>query len=62
MGVLTGWFWEDIRPVGIKGHLRALEEWLEDWNHTVGARDGVKLIPLRRTGYMISIFRFRIRR
>ncbi|KAJ9612473.1 hypothetical protein H2200_004070 [Cladophialophora chaetospira] len=52
MGVLTGWFWEDFRPWGIKGALRGLEEWLEDWNHTVGARDGVKLIPLRRTGYL----------
>ncbi|KIW26895.1 uncharacterized protein PV07_06688 [Cladophialophora immunda] len=52
MGVLTGWFWEDFRPWGIKGALKGLEEWLEDWNHTVGARDGVKIIPLRRTGYM----------
>ena len=52
MSLVTGWFWEDIRPLGIKGRLRALEEWLEDWNHTVGARDGVKIIPLRRTGYM----------
>ena len=52
MGVLTGWFWEDIRPWGIKGALKGLEEWLEDWNHTVGARDGVKLMPLRRTGYL----------
>lgn len=52
MGVLTGWFWEDIRPWGVKGALKGLEEWLVDWNHTVGARDGVKLIPLRRTGYL----------
>ncbi|EXJ63105.1 hypothetical protein A1O7_03550 [Cladophialophora yegresii CBS 114405] len=52
LGVLTGWFWEDFRPWGIKGALNGLEEWLEDWNHTVGARDGVKIIPLRRTGYL----------
>ncbi|KAK5198913.1 hypothetical protein LTR92_001384 [Exophiala xenobiotica] len=52
MGLITGWFWEDFRPMGLKGQLTALEEWFEDWNHTVGARDGVKIIPLRRTGYM----------
>lgn len=52
MGLVTGWLWEDFRPMGVKGQLKALEGWLEDWNHTVGARDGVKLIPLRRTGYM----------
>ncbi|KIW37508.1 uncharacterized protein PV06_10161 [Exophiala oligosperma] len=52
MGLMTGWFWEDFRPTGLKGQLKGLEEWLEDWNHTVGARDGVKIIPLRRTGYM----------
>ncbi len=52
LGVLTGWFWEDFRPWGVKGQLRGLEEWLEDWNHTVGARDGVKIVPLRRTGYL----------
>jgi hypothetical protein len=52
LGLLTGWFWEDFRPWGVKGALRNLEEWLEDWNHTVGARDGVRIIPLRRTGYL----------
>lgn len=52
LGLMTGWFWEDLRPVGVKGQLKALEEWLIDWNHTVGARDGVKIIPLRRTGYL----------
>jgi hypothetical protein len=52
MGLITGWFWEDFRPMGLKGQLTALEEWFEDWSHTAGARDGVKIIPLRRTGYM----------
>ncbi|KAK5036326.1 hypothetical protein LTS07_002052 [Exophiala sideris] len=52
LGLITGWLWEDFRPTGIKGQLKALEEWLEDWNHTVGAREGVKIIPLRRTGYL----------
>lgn len=51
LGFLTGWFWEDIRTGGIKGELKRLEAWIEDWNKTVGAGDGVKIIPLRRTGY-----------
>ena len=52
LGFLTGWFWEDFRPTGIKGQLRELERWIEQWNHDVGSRDGVKIISLRRTGYM----------
>lgn len=52
MGFLTGWFWEDFRTGGIKGELKKLEDWIEEWNKTVGAGDGVKIIPLRRTGYM----------
>lgn len=52
LGFLTGWFWEDLRTGGVKGELKKLEKWLEDWNRTVGAQDGVKLIPLRRTGYL----------
>lgn len=49
---MTGWLWEDFRPIGIKGKLRALEAWIEDWNREVGVGEGVKLIPLRRTAYM----------
>lgn len=52
LGLLTGWFWEDLRPGGVKGELKKLEAWLEEWNQTVGAQDGVKLISLRRTGYL----------
>lgn len=52
LGFLTGWFWEDLRGGGIKGQLRKLETWLEEWNRTVGAGDGIKLISLRRTGYL----------
>ena len=52
LGFLTGWFWEDFRKGGVKGQLNKLEAWLEDWNRTVGALDGIKLIPLRRTGYL----------
>ena len=56
LGVVTGWLWEDFRPTGIKGKLRKLEAWLEEWNRSVGARDGVRIIPLRRTAYMTLDF------
>ncbi|KAK5094233.1 hypothetical protein LTS08_008652 [Lithohypha guttulata] len=49
---IDGWFWEDLRPGGIKGRLKKLEAWMEDWNRTVGSVDAVKLISLRRTGYL----------
>lgn len=52
MGVLTGWLWEDLGFVGIKKQLRDLEQWVADWNRDVGSAEGVKIIPLRRTGYM----------
>jgi hypothetical protein len=52
LGFMTGWFWEDFRGGGIKGKLRELEGWTEEWNRTVGMREGVRIIPLRRTGYM----------
>ncbi|RMZ91417.1 hypothetical protein DV736_g1335, partial [Chaetothyriales sp. CBS 134916] len=52
LGLLTGWFWEDFRPSGVKGKLRRLERWIETWNRDVGSHDGVKLISLRRTAYM----------
>lgn len=52
MGVLTGWFWEDLGFGGVKKRLRDLEQWLADWNRDVGNAEGVKIIPLRRTGYM----------
>jgi Golgin subfamily A member 7/ERF4 family len=52
MGVLTGWLWEDLGFGGVKKELRQLEQWLADWNRDVGSMEGVKIIPLRRTGYM----------
>ena len=52
LGFVTGWFWEDFRGGGIKGKLRGLEAWLDDWNRTQGSREGVRIIGLRRTGYM----------
>lgn len=53
LGLVTGWLWEDFRPsIGLKGKLRNLESWMENWNENVGIRNNVKLISLRRTGYM----------
>lgn len=52
MGVLTGWFWDDLGFGGAKKRLSDLEQWLVDWNRDIGRAEGVKIIPLRRTGYM----------
>ena len=52
MGVLTGWLWEDFGLVRVKKRLQDLEQWLADWNRDVGSVEGVKIISLRRTGYM----------
>lgn len=54
MGLLTGWLWEDLRGGGIKGELSKLDKWIESWNTKVGAahKDKVRIIPLRRTGYL----------
>ena len=52
LGLVTGWLWEDLGLTGAKGRLKRLEQWIEDWNRTNGEREGVKVIPLRRTGYM----------
>ena len=56
LGVVTGWLWEDFRSTGIKGKLRRLEGWIEEWNRNVGGRDGVRIVQLRRTGYMTLDF------
>ncbi|KAL1642092.1 hypothetical protein SLS58_005681 [Diplodia intermedia] len=52
MGAATLWLWEDLGLTGVKKTLKELEEWMEEWNRTVGAKEGVKIIPLRRTGYL----------
>ncbi|KAK8246558.1 Golgin subfamily A member 7/ERF4 family-domain-containing protein, partial [Phyllosticta capitalensis] len=52
MGVATLWLWEDLGCTGVKKRLRRLEEWMEEWNRLKGVKEGVRLIPLRRTGYM----------
>jgi hypothetical protein len=52
LGLVTGWLWEDFGLTGVKSKLKRLEQWIEEWNHLHGEREGVKVIPLRRTGYM----------
>ncbi|KAH7051046.1 Golgin subfamily A member 7/ERF4 family-domain-containing protein [Macrophomina phaseolina] len=52
MGAATLWLWEDLGLTGVKKTLKALEDWIEEWNRTEGVKEGVKLIPLRRTGYL----------
>ncbi|KAF2463730.1 uncharacterized protein BDR25DRAFT_347062 [Lindgomyces ingoldianus] len=52
MGVATFWLWDDAGLTAVKRHLADLEKWLEDWNKKVGENEGVRIIPLRRTGYL----------
>jgi hypothetical protein len=52
LGVATFWLWEDAGLSGVKRKLSALERWIENWNIEHGEKVGVKIIPLRRTGYM----------
>ncbi|KNG52581.1 golgin subfamily a member 7 erf4 protein [Stemphylium lycopersici] len=52
MGVATFWLWEDAGFTGVKKQLAELERWIEDWNRDIGAKEAVKIIPLRRTGYL----------
>jgi hypothetical protein len=52
VGILTGWIWDDLGANSTKSQLIKLEKWLESWNQDVGASEGVKIWPLRSTGYM----------
>ncbi|KAF2004555.1 hypothetical protein P154DRAFT_426757, partial [Amniculicola lignicola CBS 123094] len=52
MGVATLWLWDDVGLTGVKKELRELERWIEDWNRKSGEPEGVRIIPLRRTGYL----------
>ncbi|KAF2203702.1 hypothetical protein GQ43DRAFT_454252 [Delitschia confertaspora ATCC 74209] len=52
MGVATFWLWEDVGLTAVKRKLHALEKWIENWNRKVGQKEGVRIIPLRRTGYL----------
>lgn len=56
LGLLTGWVWDDFGATGIKRRLQHVEAWLEEWNRGMekGMAEGeaVRVVPLRRTGYM----------
>jgi Golgin subfamily A member 7/ERF4 family len=52
MGVLTLWVWDDLGATVVKRRLRALEDWIKVWNEKEGKVEGVKVVELRRTGYM----------
>lgn len=52
MGVATFWLWDDAGLTKVKKDLANLERWIETWNREVGEKEGVAIIPLRRTGYL----------
>ncbi|GMG07723.1 unnamed protein product [Aspergillus oryzae] len=52
LALLTGWIWEDIGATGVKSQLKQIEDWVDNWNREVGAKDGVYIWSLRRTAYM----------
>ncbi|KAF2715152.1 hypothetical protein K504DRAFT_529368 [Pleomassaria siparia CBS 279.74] len=52
MGVATFWLWDDIGLTKVKAQLAELERWIDHWNQSAGEKEGVRIIPLRRTGYM----------
>lgn len=56
MGVATLWLWDDAGMTKVKKQLAELERWIEDWNREQGAKEGVMIIPLRRTGYLTVSF------
>ena len=56
MGVATFWLWEDVGLSGVKRQLSELESWIDWWNREVGEKEAVKIIPLRRTGYLTVSF------
>lgn len=58
LGVLTGWMWENIGLTNVKVSLKEIEKWIEQWNRDVGAKEGVRIWGLRRTGYLSVSFLF----
>ena len=60
LGLVTGWIWDDLGFTAVKGRLRNVEKYLDDWNREMegrgkeGSTPGTvpRIVPLRRTGYM----------
>jgi Golgin subfamily A member 7/ERF4 family len=60
LGLVTGWIWDDLGFTAVKGRLRKVEDYLEEWNREMedkvkdGSTPGTapRIVPLRRTGYM----------
>ncbi|EME43611.1 hypothetical protein DOTSEDRAFT_72846 [Dothistroma septosporum NZE10] len=57
LGVITGYFWEDLGWTGAKQGEKALEAFLDGWNQD-RANEGrdVRVVQLRRTGFMSMDF------
>lgn len=58
MSLATGWVWDDLGFTAVKGRLRKVEKYLEEWNKDMenrskdGPGSAPMIVPLRRTGYM----------
>ena len=63
MSLATGWVWDDLGFTGVKGRLRNVEKYLEEWNRDMGGKseDGPgnapMVVPLWRTGYLNASLR-----
>lgn len=52
LDLLTRWLGEDVTYTRLRRRLAPLDEWLHEWNDSVGVQSGVKTHPLKATGYM----------
>ncbi|KAK1067490.1 hypothetical protein LTR74_006351 [Friedmanniomyces endolithicus] len=53
MGVATGYLWEDFGLTGVKGGMRGVERWMEEWN-SGKRREGVavRVVQAWEVGFM----------
>ncbi|MCJ1371506.1 hypothetical protein MMC20_002723 [Loxospora ochrophaea] len=54
LGLITGWLWEDFGAAAVKKRVADVERCVDEWNQrrSTEGEDAVKVLPLRRTGYM----------